>query len=136
MGSTRQTIREALDTIFTAEGSFTGGVLGYAPVETQGMDKILSIYSDRTHHIQASQHLQTNFYVFLLDVLVKRTGGETAEDTLDTLHEVVRSVVKANQSNANWDYLSLEEPSEAYFAEISGVSYRVESHRLTVKETT
>ena len=55
---------------------------------------------------------------------------------LDTLHEVVRSVVKDNQSNANWDYLSLEEPSEAYFAEISGVSYRVESHRLTVKETT
>jgi len=67
--------------------------------------------------------------------MVKRSGGETVEDTLDSLHDTIRSTIKANQINANWDYLSLEEPSDAYFAEISGVAYRVESHILSVKET-
>jgi len=132
----RQTAREALAALFVAEGSFTGGVLAYAPVDLQGMDKVLAIYSTRTHHQQESKHLEHNFYIFLLDVMVKRTGGEIAEDTLDTLHEVIRSTIKANQSNANWDFLNLEDPSDAYFAEISGVSYRVESHPLSVKEIT
>lgn len=130
---TRQVVREALVTIFVAEGSFNQ-VLGYAPVDTAGMDKVLSIFSDKTHHKQESLHLEHNFYVFSLDVLVKRSGGETVEDTLDVLHEAIRSTVKANQGNANWEYLSLEEPSDAYFAEVSGVAYRVEKHLLFIKE--
>ena len=132
---TRKTVREELVTIFQTEGSFNQ-VLGYAPVDTQGFDLILSIYTNRTHHIQESQALEHNFYVFFLDVLLKRTGGEEVEDTLDTLHEVIRSVVKANQVNVNWDRLDLEEESDAVFAEISGVSYRVETHPLLVKEMT
>jgi len=131
----RQTAREALVVVFDATGEFNQ-VNGYAPPDLQGYDKVLNIYSDRTHHQQESQALEHNFYVFTLDVLVKRSGGETAEDTLDSLHDTIRSTIKANQSNANWDYLSLEEPSDAYFAEISGVAYRVESHSLSVKETT
>jgi len=130
----RQTAREALVTLFTATGEFNQ-VNGYAPPDLQGMDKVLNIYSDRTHHQQESQALEHNFYVFVLDVMVKRSGGETVEDTLDSLHDTIRSTIKANQINANWDYLSLEEPSDAYFAEISGVAYRVESHILSVKET-
>lgn len=133
--ATRQQIREALDTLFTAEGSFTGGVFGYAPVSIDGMSKVLAIYSDTTHHSQESYASEHNFYTYILDVYVKRAGGETAEDTLDTLHEVIRATVKTNQTNANWDWLKLE-ASDAYFAEISGVSYRVESHKLAVKETT
>lgn len=130
---TRQTVREALVAIFIAEGSFNQ-VLGYAPVDTQGFDKILSIYTNRTHHIQESQALEHNFYVFFLDVILKREGGEDVEDTLDALHEVIRSTIKANQVNANWDRLDLEEESDAVFAEISGVAYRVETHPLLVKE--
>jgi hypothetical protein len=133
--ATRKTIREALAAIFVAEGSFTGGVLAYAPVDTQGMDKLLCIYSDTTYHQQESYALEHNFYTFNLDVLVKRASGETTEDTLDTLHEAIRATIKTNQSNANWDWLKLE-PSDAYFAEISGVSYRVETHKLAIKETT
>ena len=129
----RQGAREALVAIFVAEGSFNQ-VLGYAPVDTQGFDKILSIYTNRTHHIQESQALEHNFYVFFLDVLLKRTGGEEVEDTLDALHEVIRATIKANQANANWDRLDSEEESDAVFAEISGVSYRVETHPLLVKE--
>ena len=132
----RQTVREALAALFVAEGSFTGGVLAYAPVDTQGMNPLLSIYTDTTYHQQESQALEHNFYAFLLDVMVKRTGGEAAEDSLDALHDVIRSTIKANQVNANWDLLDLTEPSDAYFAEISGVSYRIESHKLLVKETT
>lgn len=129
----RQIAREALVTLFTAEGSFNQ-VYGYAPVETQGMDKILAIYTRDTHHQQLSNSWETHFYTFVLDVYIKRSGGETVEDTLDALHEAIRGVVNANQSNTNWEYLSLEDPSDAYFAEISGVSYRVESHKLSVKE--
>lgn len=129
----RQTVREQLVTLFTAEGSFNQ-VLGYAPVETQGMDKILAIYAAGAYHQQESQDLELNFYSYILDVYVKRSGGEAAEDTFDALHEAIRSTIKANQSDANWAYLSLRDPSDAYFAEISGVSYRVESHKLTVKE--
>lgn len=130
---TRQVVREALVAIFVAEGSFNQ-VWGYAPVDTQGMDNILSIYSDSTHHKLESALLSHNFYVFSLDVIVRRASGETTEDTLDALHEVVRSTVMANQGNANWEYLSLEEPSNAYFAEISGVAHRVERHQLSIKE--
>lgn len=132
----RQTIREALAALFVTEGSFTGGVYAYAPVDLRGMDKTLSIYSNRASHRQESKHKEDNFYIFRLDVMVKRTGGEAAEDTLDTLHEAIWATIKANQSNVNWDFLNLEDPSDAYFAEISGVSYRVESHPLEVKELT
>lgn len=131
----RQTAREALATLFTATGEFNQ-VYGYAPVDLQGMDKALAIYSDRTHHQQESAALEHNFYVFTLDVMIKRSGGESVEDTLDSLHDTIRSTIKTNQINANWDFLSLEEPSDAYFAEISGVAYRVERHTLSVKETT
>ena len=109
-------------------------VLGYAPVDTQGMDKMLCIYSSKTLHKQDSQHLAHNFYTFILDVYVKRAGGETAEDTLDALHEVIRSTIKDNQGNILWEYLLLDEASDVYFAEISGVAHRVERHPLTVKE--
>ena len=136
MGSTRKTIRKAIAAIFVTEGSFTGGVLAYAPVDLQGMSPVLSIYTSKTHHIQESYASQHNFYTYNLEVLIKRVGGETAEDAFDDLHEAIRATIKTNQSNANWDYLSLEDPSDAYFAEISGVAYRVETHPLYVKETT
>lgn len=129
----RQTIREELVTLFTAEGSFNQ-VLGYAPVDIDGMDKILAIFTAGAYHHQETQDMEENFYNFILDVYVKRSGGETVEDTFDALHEAIRSTIKANQGNTNWAYLSLREPSDAYFAEIGGDSYRIETHRLTVKE--
>ena len=134
MGSTRQTIREALAAIFVSADDFNV-VYAYAPVDLQGMDEVLAIYSDTTYHEQESYASEHNFYTFILDVYVKRASAEMTEDTLDTLHEAIRSTVKANQSNAFSDWLKLE-PSDAYFAEISGVAYRVESHKLALKETT
>lgn len=129
----RQTVREELVTIFTTDGSFNQ-VLGYAPVDTRGVDKILVIITDATHHEQFSGSWENHFYSFILDVFVLRSGGETVEDTLDTLHEAIRSVINSNQGNTNWEYLSLTEPSDAGFGEISGVAYRVERHQLYIKE--
>ena len=134
MGSTRKTIREALAAIFVTADDFNV-VYAYAPVDLQGMDQVLAIYSDVTSHDRESYASEHNFYTFVLDVYVKRASGETTEDTLDTLHEAIRDTVYDNQTNANWDWLKLE-PSDAYFAEISGVAYRVESHKLALKETT
>ena len=134
MGSTRQTIREALAAIFVTADDFNV-VYAYAPVDLQGMDEVLAIYSDTTVHDRLSFADEVNLYTFILDVYVKRASAETAEDTLDTLHEAIRDTIYDNQDNANWHRLTLE-PSDAYFAEISGVAYRVESHKLAIKETT
>lgn len=127
---TRKQCREALVTAFAGQG-FTS-VLGYAPVDLQGASKVLCIYSDRTRHDMISAHLNNDFYTFFLEVYVKR-AGVTAEDDLDTRHDAIRSVCRANVSNAQWDHLDLNQESEAFFAEVAGAPYRVERHTVTVK---
>lgn len=128
----RQAARERLVALFTAEGSFSQ-VHGHAPVDLEGMTPVLCIYTDRTRHTQASADMKIDLYTYILDVYVKRVAGESAEDILDAQHEVIRVVVKANIADANWSHIHLEDESDAYFAEISGVAYRVERHPLVVK---
>lgn len=131
---TRKAIREELVSIFTAEGSFTL-VLGYLPLDLRGASKVLCIYTDDTRHNFMSAHMNDDLHHFFLDTLVKRGNSADHEDDLDDLHEVVRDVIRANIGNANWDELQLEEASDALFGDFSGVPYRVEQHRLQVKET-
>jgi hypothetical protein len=132
MASTRQAVREQLASLFTTRAVFNA-VHAYAPLDLQGFTKVLMVYSSSTRHEQFSQHLANNFYTFVLDVMVKRASGENTEDVLDALHEEIRDFVRDNQGDATWDYLELNEVSDAYFAEVSGVPYRGERHPLTVK---
>jgi len=134
MASTRRQVRERLGVLFTATGSFNQ-VNAYAPLDLQGFDKVLNIYNSRSRHRQESANLETNLYTFILDVNVKRTSTENSEDALDDLHEVIRATIRANQGDTTWDFLTIDDASDAYFAEISGIPYRVESHPLTVKVT-
>jgi len=132
---TRKTARKALVALFVTDGSFTGGVLAYRPDTLDGMTKVLAVYTTRTRYKMESKHLNHSFYTFALDVFVKRTSGEAHEDTFDDLHEVIRAVVRANVSNANWDNLDLDTaPSVASHVEDEGVPYRLERHSLLVKE--
>lgn len=128
---TRKECRERLAALFTANGSFTA-VFDYAPTTFNGASKVLTIYSDSTRHDMLTAHLNNNFYIFFLDVFVKRAGA-TTEDDLDTLHEAVRSVVRTNVADSNWNELFLDEDSECSFVEVAGVPYRMESHRLRIK---
>jgi hypothetical protein len=130
---TRQVVRERLVVLFASKGF--NQVYGHAPLDLQGFDKVLAIYSDRTRHDFISANLQNAFYALTLDVYVKRESGETAEDNLDILHEVVRDVIRDNIGDPNWSDIHLLEDSDAYFAEVSGVPYRVERHTAIVKET-
>jgi hypothetical protein len=131
----RQAIREALAALFADTGF--NKVYAYQPVDIEEYDKVLAIYSARSRHKVWSGDWAYDLYTFSVDVFVKRTGGETAEDTLDALHEVVRDVIRDNSGgNANWDHLSLEADSRAFSTPISGIAYRVETHRLEVKEAT
>ena len=131
----RQTVREQLVTLFTNTAAFNS-VLGYLPaVLGDAQTKVLAVYSRRSTHRVDSAHLRNDFYVFYLDVLVKRGNDDTHEDTLDSLHETVRSTVRTNIGNTNWSALDLEEASDCFHAEISGVGYRVERLTLTVKVT-
>ena len=130
----RKTIRKEIASIFEDTEEFNQ-VTDYAPVSYRGMDKLLAVYTARTKHRQETKHLEHNFYAYVLSVMVKRSGSST-EDDLDDLHDVIRSTVKDNQVNDNWDLLSLEEDSQAGFTENEGSAYRVEAHILLVKETT
>lgn len=130
----RKAVREELTTLFTASNQFNQ-VFGYAPVDLNSKTKVLCIYSSDTRHDMISKTLNNNFYTFYLDVYVKRLNGEDVEDILDSLHETVRSVIRSNISNTNWDNLDLNDESECFFAEIQGVPYRMERHILIVKET-
>jgi len=132
VASTRQAVREKLASLLTTRAQFNA-VYAYAPLDLQGFTKVLMIYSASTRHEQFSAQWANNFYTFVLDVMVKRSGGENAEDTLDALHEEIRDFVRDNQGDATWDYLELNEVSDAYFAEVSGAAYRGERHPLTVK---
>jgi len=132
---TRKTVREALAALFVAEGSFTGGVNAYRPASLGTKTKVLNIYSQGTAEKMESYSNNHGLYTFALDVMVEDERVEGTEDILDTLHEVVRSVVRTNVGNANWDALSLEAPSVASFVKDSGgVPYRLERHSLLVKE--
>lgn len=78
---------------------------------------------------------QNDFHTYSLDVYIKRVSGVNSEDDLDTMHEVIRAVVKANIGNAAWNEILLEDESDALFAEVAGVPYRVERHPLSIKVT-
>lgn len=106
-------------------------VYDYAPSDFNGATKVLCIYSDNTRHDFISQDLNNNFYAFFLDVFVQRYGAY--EDTLDDLHEALRSTLRAAVSDTTWSHLDFNEISDAFFAEVSGVPYRVERHSLIVK---
>jgi hypothetical protein len=132
MASTRKTVRERLASLLTTRAQFNV-VYGYAPIDLQGFDKVLCIFSDSTRHDQMTKDWVNNLYTFTLDVYIKRASGETTEDTLDNMHDELRDFVRDNQGDSVWDFLDLNETSDAYFAEVSGVPYRIERHRLTVK---
>lgn len=128
---TRKQCRETLATLFSAL-VFTGGVYDYLPTNLNGATKALAVYTDNSRHETISALFGNNFYRFNVDTLVKRAGA-TSEDDLDTLHEEVRSTVRSAVGNAAWDEITIEEESECFFAEISGIQYRVEQHKILIK---
>jgi len=130
---TRKTVRERLVTLFTNQG-FTQ-VNAFVPTEVQGTDKVLNIYSSASSQDRMSGDMRNDFYVFNLDVLIKRTNSVTCEDSLDNLREVVNTVIANNVSDSTWNHIELLNESECLFAEISGVHYRMERFKLNVKET-
>lgn len=132
---TRKQVRQQLVTLLDADSTFNL-VYGYAPTDLSGATKVLCVYTDTTRHEFISAGLNNNFYDFILETYVKRTGAEADENNLDDMHEAVRTVIRANIVNSNWNELNLDEDSDALFAEVSGIQYRVERHSLIVKVST
>lgn len=131
---TRKECREALTALFSA-AVFTGGIYEYLPTDLQGATKALAVYINRANHEVISGLMRDAFYHFNVDTLVKRAGA-TSEDDLDTLHEEVRSACRAAAgNNGTWNEITLEEVSECFFTEISGLAYRVEQHKVKLKAT-
>lgn len=127
----RKTARQALVSLFAGQGF--NQVYSYAPTDLKRATKVLCIYSAETTYEMLSLHLNTSLFTFALDVYILR-DNTTEEDDLDDMHEVIRSVVRANITNSEWDNLDLTRASEPQFAEVSGVPYRVERFLLTVKQ--
>lgn len=128
----RKTIRNRLVALYEAEGSFNR-VHGYAPVDLQSYTKVLCIYNDNTRNDFNTKDYNVDLYAYTLDIYVRRETGINTENVLDDLHEVVRQVARDNVGDSNWNHLELAPESDAYFAEISGLAYRVERYSLTVK---
>lgn len=129
---TRKAVRTELGVIFASIGFNTVNL--FAPKDLQGQDKVLNVYAKRSSLDKISANLKNDFYVFNLDSFVKRTGAVADENTLDDLHDAIKTAVSGNISNANWSHLELGD-SDCLFVELSGVSYRLERHELTVKVT-
>lgn len=130
--ATRKEARLALVTLFDADATFNE-VLGYAPTSFDtATTKVLAIYSDNTRH-DIHENWSIDHYVFTLECYVLRTNAVADENTLDDMHEAIRSVVQDAQDDATFEVLQLESTSDALFAEVSGKPYRVERHPLYVK---
>lgn len=133
---TRKQCRKRLVTLFDANSTFNQ-VIGYAPNDLNGATKVLCVYTDNSREDMISEDMNNDFHTFLVDSYVARENGEDSEDDLDDMHDAVRAVVRANVSDSqgNWSHLNLNSESDAGFAEISGLPYRVEHHVLIVKVT-
>ena len=127
----RQIVRERLVELYTATGSFSV-VCGYLPMDLLGATSALAIYNKKTGWKIENKATKHDFYSYWLDVLVKRENEVATEDTLDSLHEVVRAVMAANIDDV-WDTIETVDASEPLFTKISDVPYRVEQFTLTVK---
>lgn len=133
--STRKEVRERLATLFSASEEFTE-VYDHAPLDLRGQDRVLCIYTDSTRHDMISAHMNNAFYRFYLETFALRRIDEAgAEDALDEMHEAIREIIRENVGDSTWNELSLEEESDALFAQLAKEPYRVERHSLTVKVT-
>lgn len=133
--STRKQVRERLATLFSASDEFTE-VYDHAPLDLRGQDRVLCIYTDSTRHDMISAHMNNAFYRFYLETFALRRIDEAgAEDALDEMHEAIREIIRENVGDSTWNELSLEEESDALFAQMAKEPYRVERHSLTVKVT-
>lgn len=128
----RATVRAALGTALASSGFTT--IYTYAPLDLLGASKVLTIYSDKSSEDCISKGMANNFYHFFLDVYVKRASGVNTENDLDTLHDAIATMVKANPRTANWSAIELGE-SDAFFAEVAGIPYRCERHPIKIKVT-
>ena len=133
--STRKQVRERLATLMAASDKFEE-VYDYAPLDLRGKDRVLCIYSDSTRHDMISANMNNAFYRFYLETFaLRRIDEATAEDALDEMHEEIRKIIRQNVGDSTWNELSLEEESDALFAQMAKEPYRVERHVLTVKVT-
>lgn len=132
MASTRRQCRAALGTAFVNQGF--SQVFTFAPLDLKGATRVLIIHAGPTRHEVLGAGFANNFYKFFLDVYVLRRGDINTEDELDDMHEVIRSVARANVGNAAWNEITLEEESDPRFARVGGAElYRFERHTVWIK---
>lgn len=135
MASTRKQCRERLaSNIYTTGATGATAVFDYLPNDLLGANKVICIYNDATRHEQLSANLKNDFYRFNVDALVLRAAA-TSEDDLDNLHEAIRSQTIAAVSDSTWNEITIEQDSECFFADIAGIQYRVEQHKVLLKVT-
>lgn len=129
----RKAVRKELASLFEANSNFDN-VYDHAPLDLRSKNKVLCIYGDSSKHEMISRDMNNAFYRFFLETYaLRRVSAADAEDNIDDMHEAVRSVIRANVGNDNWNELSLEEESEVLFAQVATEPYRVERHTLIVK---
>lgn len=136
---TRETARDALVTLFTADGTWQA-VFGYLPADSEldGQSPSLTIRSGGTQQEMASLHVNPTAYRFLLRSLVLSNDGASwtesdCEDKLDELDRQMRQVIRDNADlSTGSDYLRFDGSSSTtgYSLIGDGVLWRWEERSL------
>lgn len=135
---TRETARDALVTLFTADGTWKV-VFGYLPgdSELKGQFPAMTIRSGGTQQEMASLNVNPTAYRFLLRTLILTNDGDTwaesdCEDMLDETDRQLRQVIRDNAGlSTGSDYLRFEgSPSTTGYSIIGGVLWRWEERGL------
>lgn len=110
-------------------------VVGYLPSDLGGKSRIVAIYNDTTTDDLMSKSNYNGLYTLNVDSLVKRTSTGDFEDDLDDMHNEIAALCLANASYADhWDHLTMAGGTRCFFAQVGGVMYRVEQHKVLIKE--
>ncbi len=140
MATSRATVRQALAGLLEAalvgSGKPAQAVYGYQVGDFAGQSPVVVVASgpmERTRRgFGPCWHSKATLLVYVF-VAYAAAGGwteEDAEDALDAIEAAIADVVLANSSNATWDGLTYEEPTEPDGIAIGGVEYRREVIRL------
>lgn len=132
---TRETVRDALVTLFTDNGAWQAG-FGHEPTagEADGQSPLFVITSFGTHGRNVLNTAPTTYrFQFSSYVLVgdpedpSSWGAAEAEDKLDELDREVREIVRDNTPDGSYG-IELEGPSRPSYAMMGGEVYRVEDY--------
>ena len=121
----RQDKRDRIKAILDADGTWQA-VYDHQPKSFGGQSPVATVHSGPVRTIEEAFGERKLLQIgIIVTNLVKRDDAAMAEDTLDALLEKVVQLMADNQSDAEWEYVEIEDTLPDYVT-VDGVEYRAE----------